>query len=110
MEEVVSSDGSDAGDKSFIHLVSVDGPLPFKNVKIETPFPILTQINKVIDYSRPSIEVNVDIFSNVEKDDKDDKNDKDKLINSILEPRRPVKYYPPKRLPNPFEEAMLLQA
>jgi hypothetical protein len=38
-----------------------------------------------------------------------DKDDKDKIINNILEPKRTVKHFPPKKLPNPFEEAMIVQ-
>jgi hypothetical protein len=79
--------------------VSVDGPNPnAENSKPPTP----KKKDVITDYSkRDSTETpNDDFFRMV---------DKDKIINNILEPKKTVKYFPPKKLPNPFEDAMIQQ-
>ena len=62
-------------ESGFIHLVSVDGPDPNKPIENE---------NEADKKKLPS------------------NND---IINSILVPKKVPKYYPPRKMVNPFEEA-----
>lgn len=95
LNEVCSSQSSENGGRNFIHLVSIDGPNPFKQSKKKIEPKIESEPEKVKDYSKTEAPINEDFFKI---------NEKDKAINNILEPKKAVKYFPPKKLPNPFEE------
>lgn len=84
--------------------MSVDGPNPNAPTPTKLSPKKEKEIEKVTDYSKrvetTATNTHEDFFKMV---------DKDKVINNILEPKRTIKYFPPKRLPNPFEDAMIQQ-
>lgn len=78
-----SEDEADYGtdqshSRSKIHLVTLDGPDP---------------ASKLDDHE--------------DDDKKKAQDEKNRIIDNILEPKKVHKYYPPKKLKNPFEDAMI---